>query len=381
MKDRFTVRIVQRWIPEYRVALLRGVGSRYPHRVEVWAAKEDMGVSCTVEGLKCDYTHNVVRIGSVQWQIGLSTKGLRRGDVIVVGGDVHNLSVLLLSLIARLKGIGVVWWGHHKTAGANPKKVKIRLWLARHLSDIYLCYTKSGGDFLLSQGFDRDCVYATGNTIDQKPIKAAIGQYNHVELSLFRKKHGISDQRIILTCGVIHKKMRLHQLIEALASSLLTNIDNNMLVVIGDGPEREDCQRLAERLGVSSRIIWVGAMRDQMLMAPWFLSANVFVYPGAIGLSIMHAFAYGLPVITHGCEDHQMPEFEVLKEGTNGLTFRENDIFDLAEKTSYLLERPSFAAAMGKAGQELVFNEYTMDMMVNNYSEAIESAHNRVTGN
>ena len=62
-------------------------------------------------------------------------------------------------------------------------------------------------------------------------------------------------------------------------------------------------------------IRWLGALYEQEVMAPWFLSAKVFVYPGYIGLSIMHAMGYGLPVITHDNMDNQSPEVAALRNG------------------------------------------------------------------
>ena len=40
----------------------------------------------------------------------------------------------------------------------------------------------------------------------------------------------------------------------------------------------------------------LGSIYDEIELAPWFLTADAFVYPENIGLSILHAFGYGLPV-------------------------------------------------------------------------------------
>ena len=112
-----------------------------------------------------------------------------------------------------------------------------------------------------------------------------------------------------------------------------------------------------------------------MELAPWFLSANLFVYPGAIGLSILHAFSYGLPVVTHANAANQMPEFEAMEDGKTGLVFKENDISDMVDKIVYLLDNKDKLAGMGQYAQELAFERYSMDNMINNYCAAIEAAH------
>lgn len=371
----FRIRIIQRWIPEYRVAVFNGVGIKFLGEVELWAAAQDKGVSYIVENVKMDYSHTVKRWGPVQWQHGLITlKGLKKGDVIVVGGDLHNISAMMLSALARMNGLGVVWWGHHKTANAKRWKVLIRLWIAKLLSDVYLCYTKAGARFLETHGFVKGRVYATGNTIDQTAIVDAVGKFDKSSLDDFRHTHNLEGKKLILICGEVHAKMRLHQLIEAMATPQLRS-EPVVLAVIGDGSECERCRALSKRLCVDDRIRWIGATRDQMVMAPWFILANVFVYPGAIGLSIMHAFSYGVPVVTHGCREHQMPEFEALREGVTGLTFREDDVNDLADKVLSMIVNPKRTKEMGDKARKLAFSEYSMRQMVENYCAAIIAAH------
>ena len=99
MKSEFRIRIFQPLVPEYRVALFEGLGQRYGDRIEVWAGDgfgEDQ--SLPLKGIKFSYGHNFVSIGPFKWQKGLSLAGLESGDVIVICGDIHQLSSLWLGL-------------------------------------------------------------------------------------------------------------------------------------------------------------------------------------------------------------------------------------------------------------------------------------------
>lgn len=86
-----------------------------------------------------------------------------------------------------------------------------------------------------------------------------------------------------------------------------------LLVVMGDGPEREELQHLAEILSISNRIIWLGWVP----CASRYLKAfDLFVSASEIegfGLSVLEARAAGLPVVCSKIPAH----LEVLGEDAN----------------------------------------------------------------
>ena len=375
MEREFRIRVLHIWVPEYRVPLYEGVGKRYPGRVEIQASQFQDGDSplFQISGVKCDYDRKLLKWGPFYIERGLSLEGLSRGDVLVVDGNVRNILLMLKLVKARIKGLKVVWWAQHWTFGSNMFNVRLRILISKMLSDVYLCYTMSGIDFLQKHGYRGDRVFATGNTIDMQPIKEAIAQWTKVELEGFKRENGLIGKEILLLCGVLREKVRLQQLLTALSNSRFANRPI-VLVVIGDGAFKETWMNLSSTLKVDSKVIWVSATRDQMRLAPWFLSADIFVYPGAIGLSILHAYSYGLPVITHNNIRNQGPEYEVMEDGLTGLIFKENDVIDLAEKVEYLLDHADERKKMGRYAQGLAFTKYSMSAMIDNFCKAIEAA-------
>lgn len=373
MKEDFKIRIFQPIVPEYRVALFDGLGECYGERIEIWAAQgSGQDRSYPLSKMRYDYNHPMRKIGPFVWQKGLSLKGLNKRGVIVVCGDIHQLSSLWIALKAKLQGVKVVWWGHHRTATSSDIAVKIRLAIAKKISDVFLAYTRTGVEYLANCGFKRDRVFATGNTIDQTPIRAAITEWTPGKLARFQEIQGIKGKKLLVCCSVLRPKVRLDLGIKALASDALSDV---CLAVIGDGSEKGAYQELATELCVADRIRWIGATRDQMVMAPWFMSAKAFVYPGSIGLSILHSFSYGLPVITHGNACHQMPEFEVMEDGKTGLCFQEDDVDDLKCKVTELLLDETRRKTMAEYCREMASGKYSMNQMVANYCAALEAAH------
>lgn len=372
----FVLRILQPVIPHYRVKLFEGVARRYPGCVELWAQREfEHCQSIVITKAQCDYSHPSRRFGPFIWQKGLSIRGMKSGeDVLVLCGEPRNLAMMLVALKAKFRRIPIVWWGHHMSATSKMWRARIRFFMMHIIRpDAILVYTNAGVEWMKRMGFSRYRLFATGNTIDQEPIKKELAYWSKDKVDAFVAQHKLVDKKILLLCSVLRPKVRICQAVRAVASEALTS-RNVILVVIGDGPERAAAQALAEELKVADRILWVGALYEQHEMAPWFLAAQAFVYPGSIGLSILHSMSYGLPVVVHGNMEHQMPEFEVMEAGVTGLTFRENDVDDFVAKITEVLDDELKRSEMSRRSRELAFEKYSMDNMVGNFCKAIEAA-------
>lgn len=75
------------------------------------------------------------------------------------------------------------------------------------------------------------------------------------------------------------------------------------LRIIGDGPERGNLARLADRLEIADRVEWLG-QRSRDEVAPLFRAADVFVLSSrheSLGMVVIEALASGLPVVATDC--------------------------------------------------------------------------------
>lgn len=130
----------------------------------------------------------------------------------------------------------------------------------------------------------------------------------------------------------------------------------------------------AEKYGVSDNVRWCGALYGDDQVAPWFLSAAAFVFPGPIGLSLLHAFAYGLPVVTHGDPAFHGPEFLALRSGWSGLVFRRGDAHDLAAKLQLLLEDTPMRLEIHQNALKTVRENYSLEAMIDRFVRAVQRA-------
>jgi glycosyltransferase involved in cell wall biosynthesis len=113
------------------------------------------------------------------------------------------------------------------------------------------------------------------------------------------------------------------------------------LVLIGEGPARLDLEAQARSAGV--HVVFLGAIYDETTIGAILLNARLVIAPGKVGLTAMHSLAYGVPVLTHGDFNLQMPEVEAVISGITGDFFDLGSTDSLARVLAAWLERPKSA--------------------------------------
>ena len=88
----------------------------------------------------------------------------------------------------------------------------------------------------------------------------------------------------------------------------------------------------------------------------------------------MHSFGYGLPVITHGRLDFQMPEIAAFENGVKGLYFGDNDAASLCAAVDSLLSNPEQITSMGRAAFAAVEQRFNTAIMADRFVRVTEIA-------
>lgn len=274
-----------------------------------------------------------VRIGQrrrlfpgAEWQSGALSVPLSAGDVIVVPGAPRCLSNILLMLRARLRGAKVIWWAHYWSATSGAFNFRLRMMLI-HLAHAVLFYTdQEVTDYKAGPGRrDKRLISALNNGIDVVPVQAR------------RRPYRAADRgSAMFFIGRLTTKSNMALVIQALAK---LGDRPGVLHVIGDGPERARFQALADQLQVGDRIVWHGGTADEDRIAEVANQCRFFLYPGAVGLSLIHAMAYGLPALLHDQRKGHMPEIAAFGHDETGLTFAAGEAAALADGMAQMLER------------------------------------------
>jgi len=187
--------------------------------------------------------------------------------------------------------------------------------------------------------------------------------------------HATRHELIILWVGRLIPLKGLPLALEA-----LSQVDRSVAVrlrIIGEGPVRAEMEKLAQSLGVSDRVEFVGAVAWPQIM-DYYREADVFLFTSlrdSSGQVISEALAYRLPILTlnhQGVGAIVPPEAGIKVAVTNP----EETARALADGIRLLAQSPELRNAMGEAGwiyaQSMGWQQHAL-RMTSWYEEVVAS--------
>ena len=386
MRSRPRVAIVTNIIPHYRADFYRRILASSDFDCHVFCQKAVPGLNVgTADHMFPGQVTLLNAVSAANERIAWQTLPYYRiranFDVCFIHGNPRVVSGVLLSLVLRALRMPVVIWGQAHTAGACSVSERIRLAWWRAFSNLFV-YTDAEVNYLRERGFMRQLILAMNNGLDQAAIDAAAAKWTPADLIEWRRRVGLEQNVIVLSCARLIPRNRFDLMIDALPR--LLEVDPTLTwCVLGDGPERKQLEDRARQRGISQAIQWRGPLYDEDSLAPWFMSSAVLVHPGAVGLTLLHAFGYGLPVVTHDERSQQMPEIAALGDGSNGVLFRQGDVKSLAETLLGVLRAPELRSHLSEAALRTAREEFNTAVMAQRFSEMVHAVweHDRGVAN
>ena len=135
------------------------------------------------------------------------------------------------------------------------------------------------------------------------------------------------------------------------------------LLLVGDGVERQNLERLAAELRLQDKVIFAGY---QSQPERFFSAMDVFAMSSrheGLPLALLEAWAAGLPVVAPAVGGIA----KTVTDGQNGLLFPKEDEAALAAGLERLLTDREGAGRLAAAGQELVRRKYSLERMADEY--------------
>jgi glycogen(starch) synthase len=161
-------------------------------------------------------------------------------------------------------------------------------------------------------------------------------------------------------------------------ASLAHRFPGLRLVIVGDGPARNDLERQAVELGVSHLIDFVGWVTPENVPA-LMNGATVVVMPSrweeAFGLVALEAALMARPVVATRVGG--LPE--VVAHGQTGLLVEKDDPPALAVAIAFLLDHPELATEMGKTARLRAQDLFSLKRHVDAYDALYRQLIQRAT--
>ncbi|MGL6073237.1 MAG: glycosyltransferase [Fimbriiglobus sp.] len=246
---------------------------------------------------------------------------------------------------------------HYPDHVSPPRRAINRLILDRLADAVNACCKFSGDALSRIDGFAGNRIEIIENGIeldrygpatDRAELRTRLG-LNPTRRSLVHvaRHHPVKDQATLIRAF-------------ALAAPDLPDVD---LVMVGDGPLREDLTKLAAELGVKDRVQFVGIQSN---VHDWLRACHVFALTSvseAASLTLLEAMATSLPVIVTAVGGNP----EIVREGVDGLHFPRADHNAGAACIRKLFADAKLCEAMGQSARARVEEKYQLHQTVTAY--------------
>ncbi|MDB4766595.1 glycosyltransferase family 4 protein [bacterium] len=381
------IAIQQPALPAYRIPVFSNLNARDGIHAELFSGEEADLENAEPDGFVTHWTDvksiKIPLIGSVLWDSNQwRLAGQSEWDVIVYSWNARYLSLMPSLIRAKFNRTPTILWGHGYSKNPSLLRNTIRNSLTK-LAAAILFYDPISMQ-KSNNGIARENFFTAPNAIDQSKIIEAKKnwQSDPDRLAEFKEENNISDRPLVLFVSRIQEKNRIDVLIKAIAK-VKEDRPNIFLAIAGGGSKTliSKFQNLIQELDIEQNVRLMGPVYGEDKLAPWFLSATAFCYPSNVGLSMMHAFGYGLPVIIGDDFSKCNPEIYAFKSQYNGLVFRADDPESLAQKILHLVNQPDLKATLGENAQQTIDETANIDLMVSGFYDAIQYATSVNRGN
>lgn len=286
----------------------------------------------------------------------------RRIDAVVTvgtGGD----RMFWGRLAAWRAGVPVILSALHATG--YPMRVERINRILTPITDGFIGCAKRHSAFLVEgEGCPANKVFTVWNGVD-------VNRFRPRDKLAMRANLGISpDVPVAGIVAALRPEKQHVMLIEAMAR-VVDRLPNAVLVVVGDGVEREAIEAKTRELGLQQNVRMLGMRHDvpEILAAMDLkvLSSKMEANPA----STLEASACGLPVVVPNVGSLS----ETVEDGKTGLLCRPDDPAALADAMVRVLWDPQMARSMGEAGRDLVCRRFSVEAMVRGYERLIDGVY------
>lgn len=212
--------------------------------------------------------------------------------------------------------------------------------------------------------------YNIQKEIDVIPNFVDLEEYQHVDPIAVRRKLGLTDRRVLMHVSNFRAVKRVQDVIRIF--DIVNKKIPSELILVGDGPDRSNCEMLVRELGLQGHVKFLG---KQIELREILSAADLFLIPSqqeSFGLSALEAMACEVPVISSSVGG--LPEL-VLHNQT-GYIAEIGDVERMAKYALELLTNETKRQLFAKEGRKRAEQNFNLEKIVSEYEKHYEKVMN-----
>jgi len=249
-----------------------------------------------------------------------------------------------------------------------PKPHPLNLYLHRSLTDRFIasgeCLKRR---YVERMGIPSDRISVIRGGIDLDEFRRG------VRPGALRGRMGVSGEVPIVGIVARLSPEKGHRYFLEAASMVVRRFPEALFLIAGEEKQVKvrDLQALAQRLGVSGRVKFMGREREiSSIMADMDVGVIASVKSETICRVAMEFMSLGVPLV--GTDVNVIPE--IIDDGRTGFIVPPKDPAALADGISSILGNPDLAASFGLRAREKAEREFSLESFVSRTEEAIARA-------
>jgi glycosyltransferase involved in cell wall biosynthesis len=202
---------------------------------------------------------------------------------------------------------------------------------------------------------------------------------NGFDLKTFKNVEPIqnsnSNEHLLLYIGALRKNIDVDFVIKTMP--LITKkIQNVKLIIVGDGPRKNELVLLAKKIGVEDKIIFKG-FQSNILIPRFLTSADILLLPlrenpfneARFSNKIPEYMASGKPIVTNSVGVVK----EIIKNRINGMVVKPDNLELYAQAIIELIENDRLAKKIGKNAREYAMKHLTWKRIAKRYKQIYDA--------
>lgn len=184
-----------------------------------------------------------------------------------------------------------------------------------------------------------------------------------------RERFRIQADRLLIGIVGVLRPFKGHDVLLRAMPQIRGAIPNAHLLIVGDGPLRQELERISSELGLNEYVTFTGTIQDP---APVYRAVDLYVMASmeeGFGLVTIEAMACEKAVVATASGG----TLEIVGHNETGLLVSPGSATDLADACITLLRDPQRRQTMGRKGRRRVLEQFTLQRRADRIAGALDS--------